>query len=163
MLRIMTEITEMPVISFTTKKREEPRPEFEFDLDGRRVTARAPKSAWWTRLWLAQANQDGAELYAEFRAFLAISLGPEVAGWLRARENDLSDSYDLPDMIALVQFLAAQFEPLLKAEFEAAGTSWQSIMISAGAEREDEPETARAGMSAAKPRKAAKKTAARRS
>lgn len=159
MLRIMTEIIDTPVLSFTTEQRNEKRPEIEFELDGRMVTAQAPKAAWWTRLWLARERQDGAELYGEFRAFLAISLGPEVAGWLHARENDLTDSYDLPDMMRLVDFLSTQFEPLLSPEFEAAGTTWQRIMTGAPAVAQPSPG---AGVSAAKPRKAAKKPAARR-
>lgn len=163
MLRIMTEIDDTPVLSFTTAERTTERPSFTFELDGRMVTARAPKASWWTSLWLAQAEGDAPALYRAFREFVRIALGADVALWLLTREKDLDDPYDLPDLIRLVEFMANTFGPMLQPEFEAAGTVWQPINVTVpeGTAAVVAPR-AKAGTTAAKPRKAAKKTAARR-
>lgn len=111
-------------LKFTTSAAVGHRPTITFDLDGRTVTATAPKAARWTRLWVAfGSGETHATVYESLR-FLDVALGDEVARWLKAREDDPEDPYDLPALIELVGFLEREFEPLLKDQFEAAGMAW---------------------------------------
>lgn len=122
------------MLQFTTTTQSRPRPALEFELDGRPVTAVAPKAAHWARMWSAGATGDMRMVCYHWLNFLDITLGEDTAKWLKSREDDPDDAYDIPDLVKLVKFLNEQFEPLLKADFEAAGMAWQDAEVAAAPE-----------------------------
>lgn len=114
-----------PVLTFTTTQTVRKRPTLQFDLDGRTVVATAPKAARWARMWAAGASGSTQMMCYEALRFVDVCLGDDVAKWIKAREDDPQDAFDIPDLLNLIRFLNTNFEPLLKDDFEAAGVPWQ--------------------------------------
>jgi hypothetical protein len=133
-----------PVLTFTTTASAAVRPTVEFMLDDRMVTATAPKAARWARMWAAGASGNTQLVCYEWLRFIDVAIGDEVARWLKDREDDPEDPYDIPDLINLVRFLNTQFEPLLKDEFEASGVGWQEAQVAPLPARADRRATAKA-------------------
>jgi len=150
------------LLTFTTTKSAAARPTVQFELDGRVVTATAPKAARWARMWAAGASGNTQLMCYEWLRFIDVAIGEETARWLKDREDDPEDPYDIPDLIALVRFLNAAFEPLLKDDFEASGVGWQQADVTgAPANREQRRASARKPPAKGVAKGAGKKTAAR--
>jgi hypothetical protein len=116
---------EQVMLEFNTVPSDRPRPTKRFKLDGRVVTATAPKAAAWARMWTAGASGDARMVCYEWFSFVDACLGDKVAAWLRDRERDPNDPYDVRDLVNLVKFLNEQFEPELADDFRAMGVEWQ--------------------------------------
>jgi len=150
-----------PVLSFTTSSALTARPTLTFMLDNRKVTATAPKAARWARMWASTASGDSRLVTYESLRFIDACMGVEVATWLKEREDDPDDPFDIPDLLGLLRFLNTQFGPLLKTDFETAGVQWQSDIgqpLPGGGSREQRRS---AGKGKTAKKTAANKTAAR--